>query len=413
MTPDSNNGKTPDCSGVRADFPILDQQVNGHPLIYFDNAATSQKPRAVIRSLVEYFEKDNSNVHRGLHELSNRATAAYEGARGQLARFVGCGEDELIFTRGTTESVNLVARSWGETCVGPGDVILLSEMEHHSNLVPWQMLAQRRGASLRFVPLLDDGRLNVEAVPGLLQGPVKLFAFTHVSNSLGTINPAAELCAMARAAGVASLVDAAQSAGHMPLDFPALGCDFLVFSGHKMCGPTGIGVLCVRREVLDSMPPFHGGGEMIANAGFETSSYKDGPQRFEAGTPAIAEAIGLGVAARYLDRVGREAIFQHDQVLVGKAMEVLGSVPGLRIIGPRTGRAGLVSFVIDGVHAHDIVSLADQYGLALRGGHHCTQPLLRKLGVPVSARASFYLYNTVEEIERMGSILERIVRLLA
>lgn len=413
MTTESPCEVTPDWPRLRKDFPILDQQVNGHPLIYFDNAATSQKPREVIRSLVEYYENDNSNVHRGLHELSNRATAAFENARGRLARFVGCGEDEVIFTRGTTESVNLVARAWGDANVGAGDVILLTEMEHHSNLVPWQMLAQRRGAVLRFVPLLEDGRLDIGAVPGLLGGPVKLFAFTHVSNSLGTINPAAELCAMAREAGVATLVDAAQSAGHMPVNFPAIGCDFMVFSGHKMCGPTGIGVCCVRRGVLDGMAPFHGGGEMIASAGFEVSSYKDGPQRFEAGTPAIAEAIGLGVAADYLDRIGREAVFQHDQDLVAAAIDVLDGVPGLRIIGPRTGRAGLVSFVIDGVHAHDIVSMADQCGLALRGGHHCTQPLLRKLGVPVSARASFYFYNTVAEIDRMGEILRRIVSLLA
>lgn len=392
---------------IRTDFPILYQQVNGHPLIYLDNAATSQKPRSVLNALNLYYELDNSNVHRGLHELSNRATTAYENARVRLAAFIGAQAEEIVFTRGTTEAINLVAYTWGEANIGKGDVILLTEMEHHSNLVPWQLLAKRRGASLRFVPVTPEGVLDLSEIDELLKG-VKLFAFTHISNSLGTINPVAELCAKARAAGVTTLVDAAQSAGHRSLDVREIGCDFLALSGHKMCGPTGSGVLFGRRELLDTMPPFHGGGEMIASVGFQESQFKPAPHRFEAGTPAIAEAIGIGAAADYLDAIGRERIFEHDQKLALQAIAVLEDIPGVRILGPRENRGGLVSFVMESAHAHDVVSMADQYGLALRGGHHCTQPLLRKLGVPAAARASFYFYNKPEEVERMGEILRKI-----
>ncbi len=403
----------PDWEQLRQDFPILNQEVNGHPLIYFDNAATSQKPRAVIEALVNYYEKDNSNVHRGLHALSNRATDAYEHARVRLAKYVGANEEEVIYTRGTTEAINLVARAWGDENVGEGDVILLSELEHHSNLVPWQLLAKRRGATLRYIPITDDGRLILDDLDKLMQGPVKILSFTHISNSLGTINPAAEICAHAKAAGVTTLVDAAQSAGHMPINVRELDCDFLVFSGHKMCGPTGIGVLYGKKEILNAMPPFHGGGEMISSVGYYESHYKESPYRFEAGTPAICEAIGLGVAADYLDGIGRENIFEHDQNLVSEAMTRLDEIPGLRILGPKENRGGLVSFVMESVHAHDIVSMADQYGLALRGGHHCTQPLLKKLGVPSSARASFYFYNTKDEVDRMVKILTKIQKFFA
>lgn len=414
LTADPTREKThPDWETLRGDFPILDQEVNGHPLIYFDNAATSQKPRVVIDALVNYYERDNSNVHRGLHALSNRATDAYEHARGRLARYLGADEEEIIYTRGTTEAVNLVARSWGDKNVGHGDVILLTDLEHHSNLVPWQMLAQRKGATLRFIPITDDGQLILDDLDKLLEGPVKILSFTQISNSLGTINPAAELCARARAAGVTTLVDAAQSAGHMTVNVRDLDCDFLVFSGHKMCGPTGIGILYGRKEVLNAMPPFLGGGEMISNAGYLESHYKEAPYRFEAGTPAICEAIGLGVAADYIDAIGRENIFAHDQELVSEAMERMAEIPGLRILGPKEGRTGLVSFVMESAHAHDIVSMADQYGLALRGGHHCTQPLLKKLGVPSSARASFYFYNTRDEVDRMINILTKIQKFFA
>ena len=393
---------------IRKDFPILNQTVNGHPLIYFDNAATSQKPRAVIDTLAHFYERDNSNVHRGLHELSNRATAAYEDARKRLAAYLGTEAETIIFTRGTTESINLVVRAWGDANVGKGDVILLTEMEHHSNLVPWQLLARRKGATLRFVPVNPDGLLDLENLDDLLDGPVKIFSFTHISNTLGTINPAVDLCARARRAGVTTLVDAAQSAGHRPLDVREIGCDFLALSGHKMCGPTGAGVLYGRKEILEGMEPFHGGGEMIVSVALTESEFKPPPHRFEAGTPAIAQAIGLGASARYLDQIGRQRIFDHDQALALQAIALIDEIPGVRIFGPREARAGLVSFVLESAHAHDVVSMADQYGLALRGGHHCTQPLLRKLGVPATARASFYFYNTPEEVIRMAEILRKI-----
>ena len=393
---------------IRLDFPVLNQTVNGCPLIYFDNAATSQKPRAVIDKLSHFYERDNSNVHRGLHELSNRATAAYEGARKRLAAYLAAEPETIIFTRGTTESINLVARAWGETHVGKGDVVLLTEMEHHSNLVPWQLLARRKGATLRFVPITPEGLLDLDNLDALLDGPVKIFSFTHISNTLGTINPAAELCARARRAGVITLVDAAQSAGHRPLDVGEMGCDFLALSGHKMCGPTGAGVLYGRKEILEGMEPFHGGGEMIVSVAFTESQFKPPPHRFEAGTPAIAQAIGLGASADYLDKIGRQRIFDHDQALALQASALIEEIPGVRIFGPREARAGLVSFVMEAVHAHDVVSMADRYGLALRGGHHCTQPLLRKLGVPATARASFYFYNTPEEVARMAEILRKV-----
>jgi len=392
---------------IRKDFPVLDQEVNGRKLIYFDNAATSQKPLSVIEAMTHYYEHDNANVHRGLHELSNRATAGYEGARARLAAYLGAQDEEIIFTRGTTESINLVARAWGEEYLKAGDVVLLTEMEHHSNIVPWQLLAQRRGVKLRFIPVTPEGTLDLSDLDQLLEG-VKLFSFVHISNSLGTINPAAELVRRAKAAGATVLVDAAQSAGHLPLDVKELGCDFLALSGHKMCGPTGIGLLYGRREILDAMPPFHGGGEMISTVTFEGSQYKPSPYRFEAGTPAIAEAIGLAAAAEYIDGIGRARIWEHDQLLAREGLAVLSQIPGIRILGPLDHRAGLVAFTLQSAHAHDVVSMADQEGLALRGGHHCTQPLLRKLGVPASSRASFAFYNTVEEIHRMGEILKKV-----
>jgi cysteine desulfurase / selenocysteine lyase len=402
------SGDTRPWEAIRKDFPILAQQVNGHPLIYFDNAATSQKPSVVLNTLAHFYEHDNSNVHRGLHELSNRATAAYENARKLLAGYLGAEPETVIFTRGTTESINLIVRAWGEARVGPGDVVLLTEMEHHSNLVPWQLLAQRKGAKLRFVPITPEGLLDLSNLDALLDGPVKIFSFTHISNTLGTINPVAELCSRARKAGVVTLVDAAQSAGHRPLDVRELGCDFLALSGHKMCGPTGAGILYGRKEILESMEPFHGGGEMIVSVALTESEFKPPPHRFEAGTPAIAQAIGLGAAASYLGAIGRGRIFEHDQALALQACALIEEIPGVRIFGPRDTRAGLVSFVMESVHAHDVVSMADQYGLALRGGHHCTQPLLRKLGVPATARASFYFYNTPEEVVRMAEILRKI-----
>ncbi len=405
-TPPLAASAAPDWTARREDFPILAQRMHGHPLIYFDNAATSQKPRPVIEALRHFYANDNANVHRGLHELSNRATAAYEDARARVARYLGAASaDEVVFTRGTTESINLVAHSWGGKFVCEGDVILLTEMEHHSNLVPWQLLAQRTGARLRFVPVREDGTLALEQLDMLLTPEVKLFAFTHISNSLGTINPVAELCAAARAVGAVTLVDAAQSAGHLPIDVQALGCDFLAFSGHKMCGPTGIGALYARAELLAAMPPWQGGGEMIVSVSLETSTYKDGPPRFEAGTPNIAGAVGLGAAVEYLEALGRESIFQHDSQLTAYAMDGLSALPGMRILGPRGDRGALVGFVLEGIHPHDLTTYADQSGLALRGGHHCNQPLMKKLRLPGTTRASFYFYNTTAEIDRMIDIL--------
>jgi cysteine desulfurase/selenocysteine lyase len=401
----------PNWNRVREDFPILDQQVHGHPLIYFDNAATSQKPRAVIEAVRNFYERDNANVHRGLHELSSRATAQYEGARQRVTEYIGAASaEEIIFTRGTTESINLVAQSWGEEFLGGGDTILLTEMEHHSNLVPWQLLAERTGSRLRFIPVGDDGTLALDGLPGLLTRDVKLFAFTHVSNGLGTINPVAELCAKARAIGAVTLVDLAQSVGHMPVNVQELGCDFAAFSGHKMCGPTGIGVLYGRRKLLEQMQPWQGGGEMITSVTLEKSVFKQPPHRFEAGTPNIAGAIGLSAAIDYIESIGRAAIFEHDGQLTAHALERFRALSGVRLLGPSERRGAIVSFVLESAHPHDVTTFADQHGLALRGGHHCNQPLMRKLGVPGTARASFSFYNTLAEVDRMVEILREAVR---
>src|SRR5437868_12085889 len=371
-----------DWKAIREDFPILHEKAHGQPLIYFDSAATSQKPRRVLEALQNYYEHNNANVHRGLHELSSRATEAYERSRRRVAEYLGAASPEEIgFTRGTTESINLVAQAWGGKFLREGDVILLTEMEHHSNLVPWQLLAGRSGAHLRFVPVRDDGTLALDRLSSLLTPEVKLFAFTHISNSLGTINPVAELCQKARAVGALTLVDAAQSVGHLPLEVRKLGCDFLAFSGHKMCGPTGIGALYARKEILDLIPPWHGGGEMIVSVALEKSTFKKAPHRFEAGTPNIAGAIGLAAAIDYLDRIGRAAIFEHDSQLARYAFDRLTDFPGIRVFGPAEERGALAGFVMDAAHPHDLTTFADQYGLALRGGHHCNQPLMRRFGV--------------------------------
>lgn len=400
-----------DWNAIREDFPILREQAHGQPLIYFDSAATSQKPRAVLDALRHYYEHKNANVHRGLHELSTRATEAYEKSRQRVANYLGAASaDEIVFTRGTTESINLVAQAWGGKFIRAGDVILLTEMEHHSNLVPWQLLAERTGAQLRFVPVRDDGTLALDRPASLLTPEVKLFAFTHISNSLGTINPVAELCEKARAAGAITLVDAAQSAGHLPVNVRELGCDFLAFSGHKMCGPTGIGALYGRAEVLDAMPPWHGGGEMIVSVTLEKSAFKKAPHRFEAGTPNIAGAIGLAAAIDYIEGIGRAEIFEHDSQLTQYAMERLAELPGVRLLGPGGKRGALIGFVMEAAHPHDLTTFADRQGLALRGGHHCNQPLMRRFGVPGTTRASFYFYNTTAEIDRMMEILGAAVR---
>ncbi len=368
---------TVDWKAIREDFPILREQAHGHPLIYFDSAATSQKPRPVIEALRKFYEHDNANVHRGLHTLSSRATEAYEKARQRVADYIGAtSAEEIVFTRGTTESINLVAQAWGQKFIRKGDVILLTVMEHHSNLVPWQLLAERTGAQLRFLPVLDDGTLNLEQLSSFLTPEVKLF----------------------------------ESIGHIPLDVQELDCDFLAFSGHKMCGPTGIGVLYGRAEVLDSMPPWHGGGEMIVSVTLEKSTFKKSPHRFEAGTPNVAGAIGLAAAIDYIQRIGRSAIFEHDSELAHYAAERLNELPGTRIFGPSGQRGALVGLVMEAAHPHDLTTFADQYGLAMRGGHHCNQPLMRRFGVSGTTRASFYFYNTMEEIDRMIEILQHAVR---
>lgn len=403
-------GKKIDWRALRADFPVLDQKVNGHDLVYFDNAATTQKPRAVLDALNRYYEHDNANVHRGIHELSNRATAGFEAARARAAKFLQAPRaEEIVFTRGTTESINLVATAWGNRHVKSGDVILLTEMEHHSNLVPWQLLAQRTGARLAFLPVTGDlGLLDMNRLDEFLTRQVKLLAMVHISNSLGTINPVTELCARARKLGITTLVDAAQSAGHRPLDVQEIGCDFLAFSGHKMCGPTGIGVLYGRQAVLEQMPPYQGGGEMILNVEYHQSTWKHAPHRFEAGTPDIAGAVGLAAAMDYLDHIGRQHIAQHDMELGAYAYAKLAELKTLRLFGPHVGRAGIVSFLLKNVHAHDVVELANQRGIALRGGHHCNQPLMRKLGVESTSRASFYFYNTTDEIDRFAEVIREI-----
>src|SRR6266550_1255738 len=360
-------GGVVDWKAIREDFPILRERAHGHPLIYFDSAATSQKPQAVLDALRNYYEHNNANVHRGLHELSSRATEAYETSRQQVAKYIGAATaDEIIFTRGTTEGINLVAQAWGGKFLRAGDVILLTEMEHHSNLVPWQLLAARTGVRLRFVPVRDDGTLALEELPSLLTPEVKLFAFTHISNSLGTINPVAKLCQKARAMGVLTL--------------------------------------------LDAMPPWHGGGEMIVSVTLEKSVFKKAPHRFEAGTPNIAGAIGLGAAIEYIEGIGRAAIFEHDGRLAEYAMERLAELPGMRVLGPSGQRGALVGFVMASAHPHDLTTFADQHGLALRGGHHCNQPLMRRFGLPGTTRASFYFYNTIDEIDRMIEILRAAAR---
>lgn len=396
----------------KKDFPILSETIHGQPLVYLDSAATSQKPQVVIDAIRNFYQHDNSNVHRGVHELSNRATVAFENARQTAANFIEARDSsEIIFTRGTTEGINLVAHTWGAKNIKVGDTILLTEMEHHSNIVPWQLLAERTGANLQFVPLTPDGQLDQAAFKQALRKTVKLFACTHISNTLGTINPVRELCALARRMGIITLIDAAQSAGHLPLNVQDIGCDFLAFSGHKMCGPTGIGVLYGRRELLDEMPPFHGGGDMIAEVDFFKSTWKQPPHRFEAGTPHISGAIGLAAAMDFLQKIGREKIALHDAHLGIYAYGKLSELQGVRLFGPGIGRSGVVSFLLEGIHSHDVVTMANEHGIALRGGNHCNQPLMKKLGVESTIRASFYLYNTTADIDFLVTKIREIQNL--
>ena len=395
---------------IRRDFPILNRKVHGKTLVYLDNAATTQKPASVIKALKDYYETTNANVHRGIHALSEEATSAMEEARSKVARFIGAPETEtVIFTRNATESINLVARTWGRTSLKSGDEVLLTGMEHHSNLVPWQMLASESGIVLRHVPVTDDGRLDLEALPRLLTAKTKLFAFTGMSNALGTINPVAELIKAAKAVGATVLVDGAQLVPHTKVDVSTLGADFLVFSGHKMLGPTGIGVLWGRRELLEAMPPFLGGGDMIREVRLESFTCADLPYKFEAGTPHISGAIGLGAAVDYLSKLGFDFIREHERELTTKAVERL-KAEGAVVYGPSDPklRGGVASFNLPGIHAHDVGTILDTQGIAIRAGHHCTMPLMRRLGVPGTARASFYVYNTLDEVELLAQAVRKV-----
>ena len=394
---------------LRHEFPILQQPVHGRPLAFLDSGASSQKPQRVIDALSYYYEHTNANVHRGVYELSEQATYAYEQARGKVAQFVGAASPrEIVFVRNTTEAINLVAHSWGGANLRPGDRILLTVMEHHSNLVPWQMLAERTGAVLDYLPIDGEGRLALDNLDRQLAG-VKMVALTHQSNVLGTITPLRAIAERAHAAGAVVLADGAQSVPHMPINVQELGIDFLAFSGHKMCGPTGIGVLWGRKALLAAMPPFLGGGSMIRTVTLQGSTYAEIPARFEAGTPAIGEAIALGTAIDFLNDIGMEQVHRHEQALTAYALERLSEVHGVTVYGPSTtqDRGGAVSFTLDGVHPHDIAAILDGEGVAVRAGHHCCQPLHALLDVPATARASFYLYNTNDDIDRLAAGLEK------
>jgi len=391
-------------AALRTDFPILAREVHGKPLAYLDNAASAQRPRAVIETLGEFYGTYYANIHRGVHTLSEEATVAYEEARDKVAAFVRAPDRRgVIFTRNATEGINLVAYSWGRANVGTGDRIVVTEMEHHSNLVPWQVLAREVGAELAFVSVTGEGRLDLESLDRLLAGgSVKLVACAHVSNVLGTVNPVREVIVRARAAGARVLVDAAQSVPHMPVDVAALDCDFVAFSGHKMCGPSGIGVLYGHPELLEEMPPFLAGGGMISRVGRLEATWADPPGKFEAGTPAIAEAVGLGAAVDYLSGVGMEAVWEHEQELAAYALERLEEMPGVRVIGPPAEeRCGVVAFTVESIHPHDVAQMLDREGVAIRAGFHCAQPLHECMGLRATARASFYLYNTREEVDRL------------
>ena len=402
-----------DVMRVREDFPLLARTVYDKPLVYLDNASTSQKPRSVIQSLVEYYEGYNSNVHRGVHSLSMEATDRFEEARAKVADFIGADSPEcIIWTRNTTESINLVANTWAQEHIGPGDEIVVTQMEHHSNLVPWQKVAKEKGAKLRFLPLAADQTLDLDGVDSIINERTKLVALVHASNSLGTINPVEELGARARAVGAAFLVDGAQSVPHMPVDVNDLDCDFLAFSGHKMLGPTGIGVLYVKSDVLEPMEPFLRGGEMVLEVWNDRATWNELPMRFEAGTPNIADAIGLGAAVDYLQAIGMEEVRRHEVQITQYALDAFQELEELDLFGPKDAaqKSGIMSFHSSDVHSHDLGTFLDREGIAIRTGHHCTMPLMRELDVPATARASFYIYNTEAEVDALVDALKRALR---
>ena len=403
-----------DVATVRADFPILHQQAHGHPLVYLDNAATSQKPKAVIEAIVRYYERYNANIHRGVHYLSEQATEEYEAARKTVQKFINAARPaEIVFVRGTTEAINLVAQTYGRVHVAAGDEVLITAMEHHSNIVPWQLLCEEKRAKLRVAPINDAGELILEEFERLLGSRTKIVAVGHVSNALGTVNPVATIVQMAHTRNIPVLVDGAQAAPRMPVDVQALDCDFYTFSGHKTYGPTGIGILYGKLPLLEAMPPYQGGGEMISSVSFEKTVYNKVPHKFEAGTPDISGPIGLRAAIEYLDRLGMENIAKHEHDLLTYATEKVSAIPGVRLIGTAKEKAGVLSFVMDGVHPHDIGTILDQEGIAIRTGHHCAQPVMTRFGLDATARASFGLYNTKEEVDALVRGLDKVREVFA
>ncbi len=410
---DSQNKKL-DVARIREDFPALRQKVHGKPLVYFDNGATSQKPQCVIDAVTRYYSAENSNIHRGVHYLSERATAAYEGARDKIRRYINArSSKEIVFVRGTTEAINLVAQSYGRSFLQAGDEIIVSAMEHHSNIVPWQMLREQVGARLRVIPINHDGEIVMDEYRRLLNEKTKLVSVTHVSNALGTVVPVKEIIAVAHRQNIPVLIDGAQAAPHLKIDVQDLGCDFYAFSGHKMFGPTGIGVLYGREALLEKMPPYQGGGDMISLVTFEKSHYNALPYKFEAGTPHIAGGIGLGAAIDYLDRLDWNQVSAHEHELLSYATEALAEFQPIRLIGTAKEKAGVISFVIDHVHAHDVGTILDQEGVAVRAGHHCAMPVMQRFGVPATTRASFAFYNTKEEIDVMMRALHRVLKVFS
>ena len=406
MTTAASSPAALDVTRIRADFPILRRRVRGKPLVYLDNAATTQKPQAVIDRIVRYYREENANIHRGVHALSVEATDAYDAAREHVQRFLNAAEArEIVFVRGATEAINLVAATYGRAHVQRGDEVLISEMEHHSNIVPWQMLCEERGARLRVVPITDTGELRLDEYERLLGPRTRIVAITHVSNALGTVNPVTAMAEMAHQQGASVLVDGAQAVAHMPVDVQAIGCDFYVFSGHKIFGPTGIGVLYGRAALLEAMPPYQGGGDMIRSVTFEHTSYNDVPNKFEAGTPNIAGVVGLAEAIEYVTAIGLRQVAAYERELLAYGTGALLDIPGLRLTGTASQKAAILSFVIDDIHPHDIGTVLDQDGVAIRAGHHCCQPLMARLGVPATARASLALYNTRKEIDSLVTSL--------
>lgn len=402
--------QTFDVERIRQDFPILGEQVNGKKLVYLDNAATSQKPRAVIDAMTRYYDSENANIHRGVHYLSELATREYEDARVKARRFINAREtQEVILTRGTTESINLVAASYGRKFINAGDEIIISTMEHHSNIVPWQLLCEQVGCHLRVIPINDAGELELDEFARLLNARTRLVAVAHISNALGTVNPVKRLIEMAHSQDVPVLLDGAQAAPHTRIDVQELDCDFYAFSGHKICGPTGTGVLFGKTDLLNAMPPWQGGGDMIASVTFEKTTFNTLPHKFEAGTPNIAGGIGMGVAIDYLNEVGLDRIAAYERNLLDYATETIGAIKGVKIIGTAREKASVLSFIVDNIHPHDIGTILDQDGIAIRAGHHCAQPVMKRYGVPATARASFAFYNTREEIDALSDGIQKVI----